>query len=1280
MISIFCGGVVRFRSLAPSRASLLKGMVCAALLSMSAIDYSHAQVNGTWRATGSGVWSDSNNWLGGNIPDGGGVAVFDNFQGQNSNAAATIDTTSRTLSEIRYDQGFSIGIASSGGGGIIMGPTGLTLNAVNSTISSPATFFNTVNGIAPVISGTGSLTKTGIGNVSLSGANTFTGNVNLNQGALWLAASTAVNQDLTLGNASNSINFNGGILGVTGQTLTSSRAVNIGAGGGTIRNFSTAVFNGALTGSGQFMAQSGTSTTLAGDVSGFTGQFYADNGAFIFTGNTAMGAGSSLINGNLLTLTNTTNNVTNRLSGRNLESFGGTFVLNGNIAGTTENAGNLTLASGATTLTVSPAATGTAGTTLGFTGLTRLDRATLYARGTGLGGTLGGANIANVTFDNAPGTLIGGGGTTATNTSILPFVLGSTTGTVTSGAALSLTTWDPVSKQIIPLNTTTGYAANLATAASDDNVNVAVSEAVTSGGQTINALRFGAASTLSGGASDVLTINSGAILSTVSTSIIDAPINFGGAEGVVFASGALRINGAISGTNGLTKAGVGTLTLTGANTYTGDTTLSLGNTTVAGGTVTADGSAPSVFGQGTSPIRILSSTNTALVPNRLWTTGNLVVNRDLQVKLGGSQTPGIGTAGASTDESVVINGNVSLTAPSNNVLNRFLSLESGDNAAESVTINGVVSGNGGLRAGFGSYTILSGNNTYSGGTLIGTSSVASGAGNALQINTEVWDVRSDNALGTGTVFIHNAVNATQPVSASGIIRTGGSSAVTLNNNIATIQGFATFDGNNPLTLNGNVELNSAGSNNSVLNVNSVNAPVTINGTVSRGGLIKNGAGTLTLTGNNDYSGQTIVRQGVLSVSSIGNGGFAGNIGQGANTAEKIILSGNAAGDTGTLRYTGSGETTDRLFTLGGSGGTIDSSGSGALAFSNTGAVANSLGSINFSGLSLVIGAGVVPFSTTQAATLPVVGSAVTSTTNTFIPAGTTVTEVGQNFIRLSNNLTNTTALTAQTLAFTLPAGLNRTLTLTGSNSGLNTIAPVLANQTTVNVAVNKTGTGTWQLTGDNTYSGGTNVNDGTLFINNTTGSGTGSGNVVVAAAGTLAGAGFVAPGVANTVIIDGTVAPGNSPGTLTLGSLATVTTVDLNGLYEFELATAGTGNVAFDTGLSSPTLPHLAHDLLNVFGSLDLTGSTINVSSLASTGFDPNQSYSWLVATTNGGTLTSLPTIGVVTGTDFSAFAAQFSVGNQNGNLFLNFEAIPEPTSFTLLGLVAIGLVARRRK
>jgi len=96
--------------------------------------------------------------------------------------------------------------------------------------------------------------------------------------------------------------------------------------------------------------------------------------------------------------------------------------------------------------------------------------------------------------------------------------------------------------------------------------------------------------------------------------------------------------------------------------------------------------------------------------------------------------------------------------------------------------------------------------------------------------------------------------------------------------------------------------------------------------------------------------------------------------------------------------------------------------------------------------------------------------------------------------------------------------------------GLNTdvtFAGTIAEQTTNTItAIEKTGTGTWTLTGSNTFSGGLTVTAGTLQVNNTNGSATGSGQVFVATGATLSGSGIIG---GLTAFDDGAIlAPGNS--------------------------------------------------------------------------------------------------------------------------------------------------------
>ncbi len=70
---------------------------------------------------------------------------------------------------------------------------------------------------------------------------------------------------------------------------------------------------------------------------------------------------------------------------------------------------------------------------------------------------------------------------------------------------------------------------------------------------------------------------------------------------------------------------------------------------------------------------------------------------------------------------------------------------------------------------------------------------------------------------------------------------------------------------------------------------------------------------------------------VLQVNKLANGGVASSISNSSSAASNLVLQG------GTLRYNGAGDSTDRSFTIGTMGATLDSSGSGAVSFTNTAA-------------------------------------------------------------------------------------------------------------------------------------------------------------------------------------------------------------------------------------------------------------------------------------------------------------------------------------------------------
>jgi len=129
-------------------------------------------------------------------------------------------------------------------------------------------------------------------------------------------------------------------------------------------------------------------------------------------------------------------------------------------------------------------------------------------------------------------------------------------------------------------------------------------------------------------------------------------------------------------------------------------------------------------------------------------------------------------------------------------------------------------------------------------------------------------------------------------------------------------------------------------------------------------------------------------------------------------------------------------------------------------------------------------------------------------------------------------------------------------TAIGSNNLDTTFAGVIGS-TTVSGPISKIGTGRLTLTGANTYTGGTNVNQGALLIDNASGSGTGTKDVTVNT-GTLGGDGTIAGSVTvGTGVGPASISPGargvNDTGLLTIQDALTFGS---HGAYNFQLDSA----------------------------------------------------------------------------------------------------------------------------
>ena len=113
---------------------------------------------------------------------------------------------------------------------------------------------------AGVMSGTGSLTKQSGGTLILTGDNNYSGGTNLNGGIL------SVGSDNNLGAPTGPLNFNGGILQVTGTGFSSTpRTINWGTTGGGFNISNVFTVNQSLGGQGSLTKQGNGKLILTGD-------------------------------------------------------------------------------------------------------------------------------------------------------------------------------------------------------------------------------------------------------------------------------------------------------------------------------------------------------------------------------------------------------------------------------------------------------------------------------------------------------------------------------------------------------------------------------------------------------------------------------------------------------------------------------------------------------------------------------------------------------------------------------------------------------------------------------------------------------------------------------------------------------------------------------------------------------------------------------------------------------------------------------------------------------
>jgi autotransporter-associated beta strand protein len=1236
--------------------------------------------------------------------------------------------------------------------------------------------------IAGAISGTGALTNLGTGTATLSGANTYSGGTLISAGALQGDTTSLqgaiTNNGLVIFDQSSDGTFasvisgtgaltktNTGVLTLTdantysGGTMIGQGTLSIGNGGttgslaGLITNNATLVFNrsdsitqsGIISGTGA-LNKTGAGTLTLSQANTYTGTTTISNGAIRVTDEAGLGtaaAGSAVVSGAALELENgiTVGAESLALSGTGIGNGGALRGISGNnnyngaitlgaASRINSDAGTLALGGGVTGtgfgLTVGGngnIAIGTTGINTGAAGALTKDGSgtlTITAAGDYTGATTVSAGVLNIQNATATGTTAGGI-------------------SVTSGAALQIQGGITVGAEELTLN--------------DSGINTDGALRNISGNNTYGgAITLGSASRINSDA-DSLTLNGGITGTGLALTI-------GGAGNTTI--GTTGINTGAAGT--LTKDGSGTLTITAAGNYTGATTVSAGvlniqnataTGTAAGGISVTSGAALEMQGGiavgaealtlngsgiGTSgALRNISGNNTYGGTITLGSSGR--VNSDagmltLSGGITGTQNLTVGGAGDTTISGAIatstgtltkdglgtlllsssantFSGNIAVSAGTLAVTNggaiaasSLLTVGSGatfsvigsegvgrftgagtvsiatnqtlttsfDSASNSFA--GSLNGGGSLtKAGSGTFVLSGNNGGYSGETVLNSGALLVGA---------------NGAFGTGTVTI-NYNDGT----GSRTLASTDATAYTLNNNFNLYYNAFTLGqesgGTGSLTLGGTGKTFFLGSDGSTTYRNiTVNGRHTIAADVTGGAnnnIVKSGSGTLALVGANTFSGGIFIDQGAIDLA--GGSISAGVIDIGGGSVGSAINASNAA-----LRVSTNG-TFGRTISINGETNGSGVSGTRTMEFANNGGTATLSGniavekaltvSVTDSGATGILGG---TLSGSGGSEITVAGNGIlgltgTSTTDARWTIGSGATLAIGNSRNLGENpagyystkLTLNGGTLQATNSFSLNSNVgiqvaaNSTISV---GSGLAMTNPAVMGGT---ATLTKAGNGTLVLSGANTNSGGLSVTGGALSVSAASQMGT-TNNALNLNGGTLLSTASFNLGSGRTVTI------GSGGGTLltasgtqltfdgTLTGTGTMTKLGAGTLALGQGSGAFTGNTTLGAGvLLLTTNTALANSLVTISNGAVLTnnfsGSTIDIGDLEGSG-TVNAGNNSLSVGGTGGSTTFSGTINISGSNNFTSDGA--------GTLTLSGKVSDTQTGSTIVGAGALQL------
>lgn len=1142
------------------------------------------------------------------------------------------------------------------------------------------------------ISGIGSFTKSGAGTLTLNVANTYTGATTISAGTVKLgnvaalpsttaASTTTVTGTLDLNGLSPTVNLLRGAGTITNSNASAATiSVNTG-GSSTAGTFSGAINDG--TGTVAFIKTGANTLNLTGTASTYSGGTTISAGALSISNERALGvvpsstrADNIVITGGATLGTSATMTLDSKYgivigpSGATAAilapATGTTLNYNGNIANSGTATGGLTK-SNTTGILVLGGANTYAGDTTISGGTLRVANASAIPFGVGKGNvSIASTNSGNLDLNGRTITingLTGAGGITSSVVGPAGITVGDNnqtssysgaisngsgvvslgktgTGTLTlSGTSSNYTGGTTISDGTLSISSDSNLGATPGSA-TPGNVILNGGKLNTSVTMTLNSNRGIAVGPASGNGTGTLDPSAGTTLTY---------------------GGIIANNG--SGTGGLTKTNTtGTLVLSGANTYSGDTTISGG--TLQLGNVAA---IPSGSGKGNLALAsgsTLDLNNLSPTVNGLSGLGTVtnsatgsatfsVGGNDASSLFAGAIQDGNGTvsltktgngkltlsgtntySGDTTISSGILEISVATALPSglgkgNVILNGTLDIDS------NLTINGL-SGSGTISTDTTSGVILTAGANDQTSTFAGNITNGTGTVGLTKIGTGKLTLSGNNnysgltTISTGTLAMGSA--------------TGLSSASTL-----TISGpgFLDINGFNVAMdgLLGTGTITNNGSSNAILTAGAAGGSTTFGGVIADGSkaisLTKSGAGTLTLTGINTYSGATTITNGTISVANIGIGGNLG-------TATIPIILGDGS-NKGTLSYTGNSDLTyTRGFTVNEGGGEINTTAVGKTLTLQSAGITTA-GTFTVSGAGNAIVQSVI--SGIGGLTKANIGSMMLSSVNTYsgdttistgtlqvtnaaaIPSGTGKGNVAVNGTSVldMNNLSITLNGLSGSGIITNSQGSPVTLTLGGNNSGGDFTGVIEDGMGTTSLV--KTGWGTQTLSGTNTYSGNTTISAGTLRFGNATAlpSGAAKGMLTVSSTGILdlndfevtlnqiSGTGLITndQGVSTLSIgnnqsgtFEGSIRDGN--GTIGLTKIGTgILTLSGNNTFSGDtLISQGTLSMGSDTGLSARSTLTIGNA-----GALDLNGRTIVIDGLAGTGSITNNSTTQVMLT-----------------------------------------------------------------